>query len=57
MAEAMIQRVWPDGETLTISIETDASFPDALDEARMECRRLYAEALEITLTPVEGDEA
>jgi hypothetical protein len=57
MAEAMIQRCWPDGETLTVSIEVTESFPDAVAEAEASCERLYAKALDVTLAsdPSETD--
>jgi hypothetical protein len=57
MAEAMIQRSWPDGETLTVSVEVEESFPDAVAECEASARRLYAEALGITLTTGLDDTA
>jgi hypothetical protein len=57
MAEAMISRAWPDGETLTVSVEVDGQFPDAVAEVEAAARRLYAEALGITLTTGVDDTA
>ena len=57
MAEAMISRSWPDGDVLTVSIEADESFPDAISEVEATCARLYANALGVTLAqPVEDVE-
>lgn len=55
MATVMIQRAWPDGETLTISVDVDESFPDVVAEAKRSAVAAYREALGITLAP-EGDE-
>ena len=57
MAEIVISRAWPDGESLTISVEVDASYPDAVAEAKQAAVNAYADALEITLTPaVDADD-
>lgn len=56
MAKVMVQRVWPDGEVLTISIQVDDSFPDVVAEAKANAVNAYADALEITLAPVDTDE-
>lgn len=56
MAEVMIQRCWPDNETLTISVEVDASYPDAVAEAKQQAVNAYADALEVTLAAVLDDD-
>lgn len=56
MAEAMISRSWPDGETLTVSMECAESFPDAIAEVEAAARRLYASTLDVTLTTGVIDE-
>lgn len=50
MSRVSILRQWPDGDTLKVSVAVDASYPDALAEASATAKRLYAEALDITVT-------
>ncbi|MBA3781022.1 MAG: hypothetical protein H0X12_04105 [Nocardioides sp.] len=52
MAKVEIQRVWPDGDELLITIRVDASYPDALSEAKRTALDVYAEALGVTLADV-----
>lgn len=54
MAQVTVLRSWPDGDELTISVEVDASYPDAVAEARVNAIKAYAAALGITVT--EADE-
>ena len=49
MAKVFVQRVWPDGETLTVSITVDNSFPDVVAEAKQAAVSAYEAALEISL--------
>jgi hypothetical protein len=56
MARAEVARHWPDGESLVVTIAVSESYPDSVAEARANVRALYAEALEITLAPVESDD-
>lgn len=55
MATVMIQREWPDGETLTISVDVDDSFPDVVAEAKQNAVNAYADALEVTLAADKAD--
>lgn len=55
MASVTIVRSWADDDELTISIEVDASYPDALDQARASAIRAYSDALGITVTSVDDD--
>lgn len=49
MAKAVVQRSWPDGETLLVEITVRASWPDAVAEVRQAAVRAYEDALEVTL--------
>ena len=54
MAKVMVQRGWPDGDSLTIVVNAATSYPDALAEASRTALNAYAEALGVTLG--EADE-
>lgn len=56
MAKVMVQRVWPDGEVLTVSITVDDSFPDVIDEAKQAAIKAFEAALEISLAYDLGDD-
>jgi hypothetical protein len=55
MAKIVVRRVWPDLDRLVVSVEVDASYPDALNEARATVIAAYREALGLTLTGNEDD--
>lgn len=46
MAKVTVRRTWPTGDAVKISINVDASYPDALDQARAEAKRAFADACE-----------
>lgn len=54
MARVTLSRRWPDGDRIKVSINVDASYPDALDQARAEAKRAFADACDVVLT--EDDE-
>lgn len=56
MARVYIQRAWPDDDKLLVSVEVDASYPDALNEARATVVAAYREALGLTLTGNDEDD-
>ena len=59
MARVVIQRIWPDGDVLSISVTAKTSYPDALCEAKRTALDAYFEALADTLAAVvlaEDDE-
>lgn len=58
-ATVVIERVWPDGDVLTIRIRVATSYPDALAEAKRTALDAYAEAMSDTLAAVvsEADES
>jgi hypothetical protein len=43
MARVVIRRTWPDGDRVTVEVEADDSYPDALDQARAVARRGFAD--------------
>jgi hypothetical protein len=47
-----IRREWPDTEVVTIVVEIDADYPDALDQAKVTILALLREATEI-IAPTE----
>lgn len=51
-ASVVIQRVWPDGDVITIRIKVKTSYPDALAEAKRMALDAFAEALSDTLAAV-----
>lgn len=55
MAKVIIQRVWEDGDCLTVSIRLENSYPDCVAEGVGAAVRAYKEALEISVGP--DDEA
>jgi hypothetical protein len=55
MASVSIHRCWPDGDVLSIDIDTDNSYPDALNEAKRIALDAYAEALGVTVAVVEPE--
>jgi hypothetical protein len=50
-----IRREWPDSEVVTIVVEIDADYPDALDQAKVTILALLREATEI-IAPSEDIE-
>ena len=56
MARIRITRRWPDGETLSVSVEIEGEHPDALDMAATRVRRLYAETLADTVESFGDDD-
>lgn len=56
MAKVVIQRQWPDGDVLSISIKVDDSFPDVVAEAKRAALDAYAEALGVTTATDEAGE-
>lgn len=58
MAEHMVQYQWVDGETLTVSVDLDDSFPDACNEAEASAKRLFSHAMGVvTAADKESSEA
>lgn len=55
MAVVTVQRVWPDGESLVIRIQVEASYPDSIAEAKQQALNAYAGALEITTADYDQD--
>lgn len=53
MATVMIQRVWPDGDALLISIKAATSYPDALAEAKATAIAAFTEAHGVMLAEVD----
>lgn len=49
MARVVIYREWPDGDKIQITVEVDASYPDALAEAKATLIKSYAEVLDVTM--------
>lgn len=56
MAKVTVHRQWPDGDTLRITIDVDASYPDSLDEAKLTALKAYSEALGVTLASEANDQ-
>lgn len=56
MAKVVVQRCWPDGDVLTISISLDNSFPDVVAEAKANAIGAYREALEISVLADDTDD-
>jgi hypothetical protein len=57
MAQVTIQRSWPDEDDLTICVEVDESFPDAVAECASAAIHTYREALGISVVqPAEDDQ-
>ena len=50
MGKVRITRQWPDGEVLVVSVVADASYPDALAEARATAMQALREATETVVT-------
>lgn len=50
VAKVIVQRTWPDGDVLTISIKAESCYPDALAEAKRVALDTYAEALGVTMS-------
>ena len=44
MARVVIRRTWPDGDRISVEVEADDTYPDALDQARAVAKRGFAEA-------------
>jgi len=55
MARVTIERAWPDGDAIRITVGVEGSYPDAVAEARANARSLYADALDITLADAEDE--
>lgn len=53
MAQVVITRNWPDGDSLEVIINVDESFPDAVAEAKRACLDAYREALGVTVAEVD----
>ena len=47
MARVTVDRTWPDGDHIVVSVTVEGSFPDAVAEARTNARRLYAEVMNV----------
>jgi hypothetical protein len=56
MARVLIQRSWPDGDVLTISIKVADSFPDVVREGVRAAIDAYTEALGVTMADTDSDE-
>jgi hypothetical protein len=54
MARVSIKRTWPTGDAVKVSIDVHNCYPDALDQARAEAKRAFADACDVVLT--EDDE-
>ena len=50
MAKVTVSRDWPDGDKITVSVDVDRSYPDALDQARGTAKRAFADACDVVLT-------
>lgn len=48
MAKASIVYTYDEHESLECSVEVDASYPDAVDEARKQATAMYADAMRHT---------
>lgn len=46
----LVQRIWPDGETLNFQVQADSAYPDALDQAKHVAVEGFAEALGVVLS-------
>lgn len=55
MAKVLIQRVFPDGDSLTVQINAETSYPDALAEAKATAIAAFTEATGIILAAVEDE--
>ena len=56
MATVTIQRNFPDGDVLTVEIEIENEYPDALNEAKVAALNAYEQALLATLALCDDDE-
>ena len=56
MATVTVQRSWPDGDVLTVEIEIENDYPDALAEAKRTALNAYEEALLATVALGDDDE-
>lgn len=56
MAKVTIQRQWPDGDILAVSVKVDASYPDSVAEAKQQAVNAFADALEVALAEVDEDD-
>lgn len=50
MAKVTIARDWPDGDKVSVTVDVDRSYPDALDQARGTAKRAFADACDVVLT-------
>lgn len=57
MARVTIVRQWSDGDAIKVTVAVDASYPDAVAEARAAARRAFADACDIVLTDDDQDDA
>jgi hypothetical protein len=57
MTRISITRTWPTGDTVKVSIDVHNCYPDALDQARNEAKRAFADALDVVLTEDEEPDA
>lgn len=55
MARMTIQRVFADGDMLTVSIKVEDSFPDCVAEGKRAILDMFAEALAGTIQREEED--
>jgi hypothetical protein len=50
MTRISITRTWSTGDKVKVSIDVHNCYPDALDQARNEARRTFADACDVVLT-------
>ena len=56
MARCTISREFPDGDVLHVTVVVEGSYPDAVNEARVNARGLYADAMDITFVAADEDD-
>ena len=56
MANAGIVYTFSDGDELRCWVEVDASYPDAIDEARKQALTLYRDALGVSVEGLAGED-
>ena len=61
MAKVTIQRVFPDGDCIVVSVAVRESFPDSVAEARQAARQAFADAHDVILADIiesgDGDDS
>jgi hypothetical protein len=55
MASITVRHTWADSSVVEVRVNVDASYPDAIDEARVNARRLLREVVADLNDEVEPD--